>query len=174
MAETIEVLLSQETVEKRICEIAAEIDRDFAGKSVTLLCTLKGAVFFTCELAKHLTIPTYIDFIQTVSYSGTTTTGTVFMKLDVEPEKIKGQNVIIIEDVIDTGITLTHVKKLIAEREPAVLKVCTLLDKHECRRVPFEGDYIGFAIGKQFVVGYGLDVDQRYRNLPYVGILHQD
>jgi Hypoxanthine-guanine phosphoribosyltransferase len=87
MAETIEVLLPQEKVEKRIREIAAEIDRDFAGKSVTLLCTLKGAVFFTCELAKHLTIPTYIDFIQTVSYSGTTTTGTVFMKLDVEPEK---------------------------------------------------------------------------------------
>jgi Hypoxanthine-guanine phosphoribosyltransferase len=89
-------------------------------------------------------------------------------------KSIKGKNVIIIEDVIDTGITLTHVKKLIAEREPAELKVCTLLDKHECRRVPFEGDYIGFPIGNEFVVGYGLDVDQRYRNLPYVGILHQD
>ena len=174
MSETIEVLISQETVEKRVAEIAAQIDKDYAGKSVTLLCTLKGAVFFTCELAKHLSIPTYIDFIQTVSYSGTTSTGTVFMKLDVEAKEIEGKNVIIIEDVIDTGITLTHVKKLIAERKPASLKVCTLLDKHECRRVPFEGDYIGFPIGNEFVVGFGLDVDQRYRNLPYVGILHRD
>ncbi|HJJ28464.1 MAG TPA: hypoxanthine phosphoribosyltransferase [Methanocorpusculum sp.] len=174
MAERIEVLLSQETVEKRIREIAEDINREFAGKDVLLLCTLKGAVFFFCELAKHLTIPTYIDFIKASSYSGTESTGTVTMKLDVAAEKIRGKNVIIVEDVIDTGITMAQVKKLIASRGPAELKVCALLDKPERRTVDFKADYAGFTIGNDFVIGYGLDVDQRYRNLPYIGVLRQD
>ena len=112
-----------------------------------------------------------MEFIQTASYEGTQSTGTVSMKLDIPEEDVAGKHLIIIEDVIDTGRTLSVVKEMMLKRNPASLKVCSLLDKHECRVVPFEGDYIGFTIGNEFVVGYGLDVDQKYRNLPYVGVI---
>ena len=171
MMDTIDVLLSEEVIDARIRELAAQIDADYAGESITLLCTLKGAVFFACELAKRITIPVFMDFIQTTSYEGTQSTGTVSMKLDVPDEAIEGKHIIIIEDVIDTGRTLSVVKEMMLKRKPASLKVCSLLDKHECRVVPFDGDYIGFTIGNDFVVGYGLDVDQKYRNLPFVGIV---
>ena len=171
MTDTIDVLLSEDVINVRIRELAAQIDADYAGKSVTLLCTLKGAVFFACELAKRITIPVFMEFIQTASYEGTQSTGTVSMKLDIPEEDVAGKHLIIIEDVIDTGRTLSVVKEMMLKRNPASLKVCTLLDKHECRVVPFEGDYIGFTIGNEFVVGYGLDVDQKYRNLPYVGVI---
>ena len=171
MKDTIDVLLSEDVINTRIRELAAQIDADYAGESVTLLCTLKGAVFFACELAKRITIPVFMEFIQTVSYEGTQSTGTVSMKLDIPEEDVAGKHIIIIEDVIDTGRTLSVVKEMMLERNPASLKVCTLLDKHECRVVPFEGDYIGFTIGNEFVVGYGLDFDQKYRNLPYVGVI---
>ena len=171
MTDTIDVLLSEDVINVRIRELAAQIDADYAGKSVTLLCTLKGAVFFACELAKRITIPVFMEFIQTASYEGTQSTGTVSMKLDIPEEDVAGKHIIIIEDVIDTGRTLSVVKEMMLKRNPASLKVCTLLDKHECRVVPFEGDYVGFTIGNEFVVGYGLDVDQKYRNLPYVGVI---
>lgn len=171
MKDTIDVLLSEDVINTRIRELAAQIDADYAGESVTLLCTLKGAVFFACELAKRITIPVFMEFIQTASYEGTQSTGTVSMKLDIPEEDVTGKHLIIIEDVIDTGRTLSVVKEMMLKRNPASLKVCTLLDKHECRVVPFEGDYIGFTIGNEFVVGYGLDVDQKYRNLPYVGVI---
>ena len=171
MKDTIDVLLSEDVINTRIRELAAQIDADYAGESVTLLCTLKGAVFFACELAKRITIPVFMEFIQTVSYEGTQSTGTVSMKLDIPEEDVAGKHLIIIEDVIDTGRTLSVVKEMMLKRNPASLKVCTLLDKHECRVVPFEGDYVGFTIGNEFVVGYGLDVDQKYRNLPYVGVI---
>ena len=171
MKDTIDVLLSEDVINTRIRELAAQIDADYAGESVTLLCTLKGAVFFACELAKRITIPVFMEFIQTASYEGTQSTGTVSMKLDIPEEDVSGKHLIIIEDVIDTGRTLSVVKEMMLKRNPASLKVCTLLDKHECRVVPFEGDYIGFTIGNEFVVGYGLDVDQKYRNLPYVGVI---
>ena len=171
MTDTIDVLLSEDVINVRIRELAAQIDADYAGKSVTLLCTLKGAVFFACELAKRITIPVFMEFIQTASYEGTQSTGTVSMKLDIPEEDVAGKNLIIIEDVIDTGRTLSVVKEMMLKRNPASLKVCSLLDKHECRVVPFEGDYIGFTIGNEFVVGYGLDFDQKYRNLPYVGVI---
>ena len=171
MTDTIDVLLSEDVINVRIRELAAQIDADYAGKSVTLLCTLKGAVFFACELAKRITIPVFMEFIQTASYEGTQSTGTVSMKLDIPEEDVAGKHLIIIEDVIDTGRTLSVVKEMMLKRNPASLKVCTLLDKHECRVVPFEGDYVGFTIGNEFVVGYGLDVDQKYRNLPYVGVI---
>ena len=171
MKDTIDVLLSEDVINTRIRELAAQIDADYAGESVTLLCTLKGAVFFACELAKRLTIPVFMEFIQTASYEGTQSTGTVSMKLDIPEEDVAGKHLIIIEDVIDTGRTLSVVKEMMLKRNPASLKVCTLLDKHECRVVPFEGDYIGFTIGNEFVVGYGLDFDQKYRNLPYVGVI---
>ena len=171
MTDTIDVLLSEDVINVRIRELAAQIDADYAGESVTLLCTLKGAVFFACELAKRITIPVFMEFIQTASYEGTQSTGTVSMKLDIPEEDVAGKHIIIIEDVIDTGRTLSVVKEMMLKRNPASLKVCTLLDKHECRVVPFEGDYIGFTIGNEFVVGYGLDFDQKYRNLPYVGVI---
>lgn len=171
MKDTIDVLLSEDVINTRIRELAAQIDADYAGESVTLLCTLKGAVFFACELAKRITIPVFMEFIQTASYEGTQSTGTVSMKLDIPEEDVAGKHLIIIEDVIDTGRTLSVVKEMMLKRNPASLKVCTLLDKHECRVVPFEGDYVGFTIGNEFVVGYGLDVDQKYRNLPYVGVI---
>ena len=171
MKDTIDVLLSEDVINTRIRELAAQIDADYAGESVTLLCTLKGAVFFACELAKRITIPVFMEFIQTASYEGTQSTGTVSMKLDIPEADVAGKHLIIIEDVIDTGRTLSVVKEMMLKRNPASLKVCTLLDKHECRVVPFEGDYIGFTIGNEFVVGYGLDFDQKYRNLPYVGVI---
>ena len=171
MKDTIDVLLSEDVINTRIRELAAQIDADYAGESVTLLCTLKGAVFFACELAKRITIPVFMEFIQTASYEGTQSTGTVSMKLDIPEEDVAGKHIIIIEDVIDTGRTLSVVREMMLKRNPASLKVCSLLDKHECRVVPFEGDYIGFTIGNEFVVGYGLDFDQKYRNLPYVGVI---
>ena len=171
MTDTIDILLSEDVINARIRELAAQIDADYAGESVTLLCTLKGAVFFACELAKRITIPVFMDFIQTASYEGTKSTGKVSMKLDISAEEVFGKNIIIIEDVIDTGRTLSLVKDMILAKNPASVKVASLLDKHECRVVPFEGDYIGFPIGDEFVVGYGLDVDQKYRNLPYIGII---
>ena len=171
MTDTIDVLISEDVIDARIRELAAQIDADYAGKSVTLLCTLKGAVFFACELAKRITVPVFMEFIQTASYVGTKSTGNVSMKLDVDDDAVKDKNIIIIEDVIDTGKTLSVVKEMIQAKNPASLKVCSLLDKHECRTVQFEGDYIGFTIGNEFVVGYGLDVDQKYRNLPYIGIV---
>ena len=171
MKDTIDVLLSEDVINTRIRELAAQIDADYAGESVTLLCTLKGAVFFACELAKRITIPVFMEFIQTASYEGTQSTGTVSMKLDIPEEDVAGKHLIIIEDVIDTGRTLSVVKEMMLKRNPASLKVCSLLDKHECRVVPFEGDYVGFTIGNEFVVGYGLGVDQKYRNLPYVGVI---
>ncbi|MCZ0861883.1 hypoxanthine phosphoribosyltransferase [Methanocorpusculum vombati] len=171
MADTIDVLIPEEKIDARIRELAKQIDTDYAGKSVTLLTTLKGACFFSCELAKRLTVPVFMEYIQAASYEGKTSTGTITMKLDVPVDSVAGKEVIIVEDVIDTGRTLSAVKELIRERRPASLAVCSLLDKHECRIVPFEGEYIGFTIGNDFVVGYGLDWDQKYRNLPYIGIV---
>ena len=171
MADTIEVLIPEEKIDARIRELAEWINADYAGKSVTLLTTLKGACFFACELAKRLTVPVFMEYIQAASYEGKSSTGTITMKLDVPDAAVTGKHVIIIEDVIDTGRTLSAVKDLMQTRNPASLAVCSLLDKHECRVVPFEGDYIGFSIGNDFVVGYGLDWDQKYRNLPYIGIV---
>ena len=172
MTATIDVLLTQEQIETRVRELAEQISADYAGEEVTLLITLKGGVYFGCKLSEYMTVPTYLEFIQTASYSGTKSTGIISMKLDVEPQSIVGKNIIIIEDVIDTGRTLKYLKELLALRNPKSLKICSLLDKHECRVVDLEGDYIGFSIGNDFVVGYGLDVDQKFRNLPFVGIIH--
>jgi hypoxanthine phosphoribosyltransferase len=171
MADTIDLLIPEEQIIARIKELAKQINSDYVGKSVILLITLKGACFFACELAKHLTIPVFMEYIQAASYEGKSSDGTVVMMLDVPKETVTGKHVIILEDIIDTGRTLTNIKNLIFEKEPASIAVCSLLDKHECRVVPFEGDYIGFVIGNDFVVGYGLDWNQKYRNLPYIGIV---
>ena len=174
MSERIRELISEEDVAKKIAEMGAQISRDYAGESVYLLCILKGGVFFTTELAKHITVPVNIDFMSVSSYGGeTTSSGIVRIVKDLD-ESIEGKEVIIIEDIIDSGRTLSHLKKLLGQRNPASLKICTLLDKPERRVVDVDVEYVGFQIEDKFVVGYGLDYDQQYRNLPYIGVVEFD
>lgn len=171
MAETISTLIGEKEVDAKIRELAAKISEDYAGKEIHLICILKGSVFFACELAKRLTIPVTIDFMSVSSYgSGTTSSGIVRLAKDLD-EPIEGKHVLIVEDIIDTGRTLSHLLELLSTRNPASLKLCTLLDKPERRVVDIEVDYTCFRIPDKFVVGYGLDYDQKYRNLPYIGVV---
>ncbi len=168
---TVKEMISEERVVTRIKEIAEQINKDYEGKAVTLICILKGSVFFTCELAKYLTIPVTIDFMQCASYGADTkSSGIVKLTKDLD-EPITGKDVILIEDIIDSGRTLSHLFKLLSAREPASLALCTLLDKPERRVKKVEVKYTGFEIPDEFVVGYGLDYAQRHRNLPYIGII---
>ena len=170
----ISVLISEEEVQKRVRELAAQISKDYEGESVKLICILKGSVFFTCELAKRITVPVILDFMQVSSYgSQTVSSGTLKVKKELD-EPIEGDNVIIVEDIIDSGNTLSRLVPMLQERNPKSLKVCTLLDKPERREVEVDVKYNGFNIPDEFVVGYGLDYDQSYRNLPFVGVLHLD
>ncbi len=171
MEHNISVLISEEEINRRVCELAGQISRDFEGETVKLICILKGSIFFTCELAKRITVPVMLDFMQVSSYgSGTTSSGNIKIKKELD-EPIEGDNVIVIEDIIDSGNTLSRLLPMLLERKPKVLKVCTLLDKPDRREVEVKVDYNGFNIPDSFVVGYGLDYDQRYRNLPYVGVV---
>ena len=172
MAEHVDILLSEQEVDRRIQEIGEQISKDYAGKEVHLVCVLKGGSFFMCELAKRITVPVTLDFMSVSSYgSGTESSGDVKIKKDLE-HSIEGENVIIIEDIIDSGNTLSRLSKLLAKRNPKSLTICTLLDKPERRVVDdVNVDYVGFVIPDKFVVGYGLDYDQRFRNLPYIGFV---
>lgn len=171
MSEKISVLIPEESVAKRIAERGAQISRDYAGESVCLLCILKGSVFFTTELAKHITVPVLLDFMSVSSYgSGTTSSGNVRIVKDLDTP-IEGQHVLVVEDIIDTGHTLAYLMEYLEQRRPKSLKLCTLLDKPERRVSDVKVDYTGFEIPDKFVVGYGLDYDQKYRNLPYVGVI---
>ena len=172
MKETVRVLIPEDQVEARIREVAEQINQDYAGRSVHLLCILKGSVFFTCELAKRLTVPVTLDFMSCSSYgSGTVSKGIVRLAKDLD-EPIEGRDVIIVEDIIDSGNTLAYLVELMKARRPASLKLCTLLDKPSRRvRHEVQVDYTCFAIEDLFVVGYGLDYAQRYRNLPYIGVI---
>ena len=170
--EKIRVLIPEEKIEDRIVQLAEQISRDYQGETVKLVCILKGSIIFTCELAKRLTVPVLFDFMQVSSYgSGTKSSGSVVIKKELD-EDIKGDNVIIVEDIVDSGNTLSQLVPILKAREPKSLKVCTLLDKPDRRTAPIDVDYNGFVIPDEFVVGYGLDYDQKYRNLPYVGVLH--
>lgn len=170
----IEIMLDEDSVDQRIRELGEQISRDYAGKCVHLICILKGSVYFTCELAKRITVPVIMDFMQCSSYGAATkSSGVVKLSKDLDLA-ITDQDVIIIEDIIDSGRTLSHLKNLLAQRKPASLKICTLLDKPERRVVDVDVDYVGFQIEDKFVVGYGLDYDQQYRNLPYVGVVEFD
>ena len=174
MAETIRILIPEEEVNRRISEIAAQISRDYEGKSIHLICILKGGVFFTCELAKRLTVPVTLDFMSVSSYgSGTVSSGVVKIVKDLD-EPLEGKEVLIVEDIIDSGRTLAYLIQVLMQRNPASIRLCTLLDKPE-RRVKKQVtvDYTCFTIPDEFVVGYGLDYDQRYRNLPYIGVIEQ-
>ena len=171
MADRIEVLLSEEVVDQRINEMAQAISKEYEGKELHLIVILRGSVFFACELAKRLTIPVSLDFMSVSSYgSDSKSSGIVKIVKDLE-ESILGRHVIVVEDIIDTGRTLSHLLKMLEERGPASLKLCTLLDKPDRRVVEVKIDYNGYTIPDEFVVGYGLDYAQKYRNLPYIGVV---
>lgn len=171
MSETVRVLLSEEEVDKRIAEIAAKISEDYHGEVAHLICVLKGGVFFTCELAKRLTVPVSMDFMSVSSYGADTkSSGTVKIIKDLD-DGIEGKNVLVVEDIIDSGRTLSYLLKNLKNRRPKSLKLCTLLDKPERRVAEVDVDYTCFNIPDEFVVGYGLDYAQKYRNLPYIGVV---
>ena len=172
--ENIRVMISEEDVNKRIAEMGAQISRDYAGKQVHLICVLKGGSFFLCELAKRITVPVSLDFMSVSSYgSETKSSGVVKIIKDLD-EPIKGKDVLVIEDIVDSGRTLSYLMEMLKDRGPASLKLCTLLDKPDRRVIDVPVDYTGFEIPDEFVVGYGLDYDQRYRNLPYIGVISFD
>ncbi len=171
MTDKISVLISEEKVEKKIQELAEQITRDYEGKQVHLICVLKGSIFFTCELAKRIPLPVTLDFMSVSSYGDATeSSGRVRIVKDLD-ESIENKDVIVIEDIIDSGRTLSYLMDMLSARKPASLKLCTLLDKPERRVTDVSVDYIGFEIPDKFVVGYGLDYGQRYRNLPYIGVV---
>lgn len=174
MSEKIHVLLSEEEVTKRIRELSEIISRDYAGKQVHLICVLKGGVFFTCELAKHITVPVSFDFMSVSSYGNDTkSSGVVKIVKDLD-ESIENKDVLVVEDIIDSGRTLSYLLEILKSRNPKSLKLCTLLDKPDRRVTEVSVDYTGFSIPDEFVVGYGLDYAQKYRNLPYIGIIELD
>lgn len=171
MKENIRALIEEKDVDERIEELGRKISEDYAGKTVHLICILKGSIFFTCELAKRITVPVTIDFMSCSSYGADTkSSGVVRLVKDLD-EPLEGKNVIVIEDIIDSGRTLSYLLEILSARKPASLKLCTLLDKPDRRVKPVSVDYTGFEIPDEFVVGYGLDYDQRYRNLPYIGVI---
>ena len=171
MADKIRVLLTEEEVNKKISEVAAQINKDYEGKEVHLICILKGGVFFTCELAKRLTVPVTLDFMSVSSYGDDTkSSGVVKIVKDLD-QPLEGRDVLIVEDIIDSGRTLSYLIEILKKRNPASLKLCTLLDKPERRVKEVHVDYTCFNIPDEFVVGYGLDYAQRYRNLPFIGVV---
>ena len=171
MAEKINVLISEETLDAKIKEIGEKISKEYEGQQVHLLCILKGSVFFTCELAKRITVPVTMDFMSVSSYGdGTSSSGVVRIAKDLD-ESIEGKNVIVIEDIIDSGRTLSYLLEILQKRNPRSMKLCTLLDKPDRRVKDVKVDYVGFEIPDEFVVGYGLDYAQKYRNLPYIGVV---
>lgn len=171
MAEHVKVLLTEEEVDKRIQEIGDRISKDYAGKQVHLVCVLKGGVFFLCELAKRIKVPVSLDFMSVCSYGGDTkSSGVVKIVKDLD-ESLKDKDVLVVEDIVDSGRTLSYLLEMLRDRGPKSLRLCTLLDKPDRRVVDVKVDYTGFQIPDEFVVGYGLDYDQKYRNLPYIGVV---
>lgn len=170
MKEEVHVMISEEEVEARIQEMAKKMNEDYGDTPLHLICVLKGSVFFCCELAKRLTMPVSLDFMSASSYRDGTTSGELVIKKDLD-EDVEGLHCMIVEDIIDSGNTLALTKKMLQGRNPASLKLCTLLDKPARRETPVEVDYTGFTIPDAFVVGYGLDYAQKYRNLPYIGVV---
>lgn len=169
MKHQIRIMIDEETLDARIREIAAQISRDYAKKEVRLICILKGSIFYTTELAKRLTIPTTMDFMSVSSYGGgTESSGKINIKKDLD-EDIEGLDVIVVEDIIDSGNTLSQLIPELQSRNPRSIAITTLLDKPSRREVDVDVKYIGFEIEDKFVVGYGLDYDQSYRDLPFIG-----
>ena len=171
MAEKIKVLISEEEVDARIRELGEKISKEYEGKQIHLICVLKGGVFFMCELAKRITVPVSMDFMCVGSYGdGTKSSGVVRPAKDLD-ESIENKEVLIVEDIIDSGNTLYYLMDVLRQRKPASLRLCTLLDKPDRRVKDVHVDWTGFEIPDEFVVGYGLDYAQKYRNLPYIGVV---
>ena len=172
MREVIKELISEEQVNQRIKELGEQITRDYEGKTVHLVCILKGACFFMCELAKRIEVPVSMDFMTVSSYgSGTKSSGVVRIKKDLD-DPINDLDVLIVEDIVDSGRTLYYLSDVFRDRGCASVRTCTLLDKPERRVVDLDVDYTGFVIPDQFVVGYGMDYDQKYRDLPFIGVVN--
>lgn len=174
MADKIRVLLSEEEVNQKISEVARQISKDYEGKELHLICILKGGVFFTCELAKRITVPVSLDFMSVSSYGDDTkSSGVVRIVKDLD-EPLAGKDVLIVEDIIDSGRTLSYLIEVLKQRGPKSIQLCTLLDKPERRvKKQVQVHYTCFTIPDEFVVGYGLDYAQKYRNLPYIGVVEQ-
>ena len=164
-------LFSQEEIDRRLDELAAEINRDYAGKEPMLISVLRGSFVFMADLTRKITLPCTVDFMAVSSYGkGTTSSGQVQITKDLSDD-IEGKDILVVEDILDSGNTLSYLMKLLQARHPASIRLCTLLDKPERRVVPVQADYVGFTIPDEFVVGYGLDYAEKYRNLPYIGVL---
>ncbi len=173
MEDKISVLISEKEVNERIKQLGKEIEKDYAGKNPHLICILKGGVFMTCELAKSISLPLSLDFMSVSSYgSETVSSGRVKIVKDLD-DSVEGKDVLIVEDIIDSGNTLAYLLDLLKSRKPNSVKICTLLDKPERRVTDVKVDYTGFQIPDKFVVGYGLDYMQKYRNLPYIGVIEE-
>lgn len=171
MKEEIKILIKEEDVVAKVKELAEQINQDYKGKKIHLICILKGSVFFTCELAKYINVPVTIDFMSVSSYgNGMTSSGSITINQDLTMG-LEGREVLIVEDIVDSGRTLSYLAHMLEKREPASLRICTLLDKPQCRVSDVDVTYTGFEIEDLFVVGFGLDYAQKYRNLPYIGEL---
>ena len=168
----INVLISEEQINKRLDELAEQIMEEYKGKELVFLCTLKGSVFFAVELGMKIKNNIQFEFIEVSSYENNESTGKVTLNKDITGS-IEGKNVIVIEDIIDTGRTLCFLKEYLLHKNPETLKICALLDKPSRRLAPVEADYIGFTIEDKFVIGYGLDDNQNYRNLNYIGYIEE-
>ena len=168
----IKVLISEEKINNRLDEMANQLMQEYKGKDLMFLCILKGSIFFTVELAKRIKNNVQFEFVEVSSYDGHESTGKIKLNKDISCS-IEGKDVIVIEDIVDTGRTLSYLKKYLLEKNPATLKICSLLDKPSRRVVPIEADYVGFTIENKFVIGYGLDDEQNYRNLNYIGYIEE-
>ena len=166
----LKVLLSEEEIQKRLDELAKEIDEFYQGKEIVVLCVLRGAIYFMVDLTKKMTTPMQPDFIRVASYEGTESTGKINIIADLQ-EDIKGKNVLVVEDIIDTGCTLKFLKEYLLEKEPADLKIAVLADKKERREVDVDVDFVGFEIPNKYIVGYGFDYNNTCRNLKYIGYI---
>ena len=168
------ILVTNEQIQTRIKEIAADIHRDFGDEKIVMICIFRGSLYFFAELTRAIPNFLELEFMSVSSYgAGTSSSGEVRIVKDLNCA-IEGKNVIVVEDIIDTGYTISYLKRILTERRPKKLKICTLLDKPSRREVEISGDYVGFEVPNEFVVGYGLDFDQDYRNYPDVGVLKQE
>ena len=174
MKDKIKTLISEEKLQERIKEIAEEIKKEYNDEEVVFCCVLKGAVFFTVDLMKKYEGDCSINFIRVSSYEGENSTGNITLKIPLKKEHVENKNIVVVEDIVDTGRTFNYLMSYIKEMNPKSVKSCVLLDKKARRVIDFEADYVGFSIEDLFVVGYGLDYDEKYRNLPYVGYVEND
>ena len=168
------IILNEEELQKKVQEIADKISKEYYDRKPVIICILRGAVFFAADLIKKITVPVEIDFMSLSSYGDSTkSSGVVRIKKDIDTD-ISGRDIIIVEDIVDSGLTLKYINEYFLKHNPNSIKICTLLDKPEAHKTDIEIDYVGFKVGNEFVVGYGLDFAQKYRNLPYIGILKKE